>query len=139
MASEAIELVGVERLNRTVKGMGERMGNMLPLLVVESERLEAMEEEHFGALGGKYVATGRLRDSLTTSGASDAVRRATLTTLEFGSEVPYAKFQVIDPGPVTPAGGLERRGHKSAVLVLSEETGHAIARDMMRRIMGDFE
>lgn len=117
----SIEVVGEERVIATCVGVGERAQNLSPEFTEEIGRLERAEESVFS--GGEYVRTGALRDSLTHSGAEGAVRRVTRSSLEFGSSIFYARFQVENPGPQTPAGGLERKGHPSAVLKLEPQAG----------------
>lgn len=115
----SIEIVGEERLTLTCLGIAERTHDLAPAFADEIERLEHAEESLFT---GGYVLTGRLRDSLTRSSSEGAIRRVTMSSLEFGTSIWYAPFQVENPGPQTPAGGLERKDHPSAVLKLEPET-----------------
>jgi hypothetical protein len=110
----SIEVVGEEKVIATCEGIARRTNDLMPVFEVAVERQEAFEEEIFAE--GKYVQTGMLRDSLTSANAEGAVRDVRPTTIRFGSSIWYARFQVEDPGPVTDKGGLERKGHKSAVL-----------------------
>src|SRR5215469_10515180 len=95
-----VDLIGEERLTSRCHGIGIRCLELRPVFEGAMQKLEQDEKEFFGE---KYVLTGALRDSLTTSGSPDAIRRVTNSALEFGSSLYYAKFQVEDPGPVTPA------------------------------------
>jgi hypothetical protein len=128
----SIEIVGVEKVERDLQGISQRILDMEPAFREATVLLEASEARLFDQLGGRYVRTGALRQSLTTPGAG--VREVTPHGLAFGSDVYYARFQVEDPGPVTPAGGLERKGHPSAVLKLSEADAETVARGVMRHV-----
>lgn len=112
----SIEVVGEEKVIRTCAGIAERSNNLMPVFEAAIERQEKYEEQVFDEAEGKYVLTGALRESLTGANAQGAVREVRPSSVKFGSSIWYAKFQVEDPGPVTAAGGLERKGHKSAVL-----------------------
>ena len=129
-----IEIVGVDKVERDLRGIAGRMVDMEPAFRDATHLLEASEARLFDELAGRYVRTGALRRSLTSPGAG--VREARAGHMAFGSDVPYARFQVEDPGPVTPAGGLERKGHPSAVRKLDEETAHMVAHRMMGHIAG---
>ena len=117
-----IELIGTEKLARTCEGIAHRMINQEPALELAMKRLEDSEEKFFEE---GYVRTGALKESLTGDGPG-AIRRVTRTGFEFGSSIHYAAFQVEDPGPVTPAGGLQRRGHPSAILKVEPEQAHEL-------------
>jgi hypothetical protein len=127
-----IEIVGGRKVEQDLEGISRRLVDMEPAFRETTVLLEASEARLFDQLGGRYVRTGRLRRSLTMPG--EGVREVRAAGLAFGSDVYYAPFQVEDPGPVTPAGGLERKGHPSAVLKLDEETAAAVARGLMRHI-----
>jgi hypothetical protein len=131
----SVEIVGADKLVARTRGMSLRMLDMEPVLKHEARAFEESEKALFGSLGGQYVATGALRDSLTTSSASGAVRRTTHDQLKFGSDIYYAAFQVVDPGPQTGAGGLARKGHPSAVLKLDSAAGFEVVRNMGTFIM----
>ena len=128
-----IQVIGEEHLRRTCAGISGRLENHTAGMGAQIRRLEGTESELFSE--GQYVRTGALRDSLTRSGAAGAVRRVHGSELEFGSSIPYAKFQVEDPGPETPAGGLQRKGHPSAVLKLDEATALEVTRDLGEYLM----
>jgi hypothetical protein len=129
-----IEVIGVEKTTRDLAGISERITDLAPAFEQAARMFEASEARLFGELGGKYVRTGALRRSLTVAG--EGIRDVHQGSLRFGSDVPYAAFQVEDPGPVTPAGGLKRKGHPSAVLKLTDEQAHAVAQDAMGHIRG---
>ena len=126
-----IELIGTERIARTCEGIAHRMVNQEPALELAMKRLEQSEEKFFE---GRYVQTGALRESLVGDGPG-AIRRVTRTGFEFGSSVYYAAFQVESPGPVTPAGGLERRGHPSAILKVDEAQSAELAATLGEYVM----
>ena len=91
--------------------------------------LELDEEAAFAKLAGRYVDTGRVRDSLVASSA-DSIRRVSAHGLEFGTSVYYARFLTEHVGPVTPKGGL-KRPLPVAVLKLTESTRQQVAHDVM--------
>ena len=122
--SETVVLLGADRTIRRFGEIDARLEDMRVLFLDTFKVLEEREAIRFGELGGRYVATGRLRDSLVSPAGAGAVRRATVHSLEFGSSVFYAGFQVEDPGPETPAGGLKREGHPSAVMEFGEVEAH---------------
>ena len=126
-----IEILGTLKLERTCLGIGERMVNQEPVLEAAMQRLEQSEEKFFE---GQYVRTGALRESLTGDGPG-AIRRVTRTGFEFGSSIHYAAFQVENPGPVTPAGGLQRRGHPSAILKVDEAQAAELAATLGEYVM----
>jgi hypothetical protein len=125
-----IDVLGAERLERTCRDVGRRCRDLAPVFDAALGKLERAEEPLFSE---KYVDTGALRDSLTARRAPGAVRRVTGSTIEFGSSIYYARFQVEDPGPLTAAGGLVRAGHPSAVLKLEPALG-----DELARVAGDY-
>jgi hypothetical protein len=129
-------MTGAVELNAKTIGISDRLEDMAPLFEREITRLQESEVAHFAALGGRFVRTGALRASLTTQAAPGAIRRVEAHHLEFGSAIYYAPFQVEHPGPPTPAGGLQRRGHPSAVLELTEQERRAITEDMGSYVMG---
>ena len=129
-----IEILGVDKVERDLHGIAGRMVDMEPAFRDATHLLEASEARLFDELAGRYVRTGQLRRSLTAPGAG--VREVRAGHMAFGSDVYYARFQVEDPGPPTAAGGLERKGHPSAVLKLDEETAGAVAHRMMGHIAG---
>jgi hypothetical protein len=127
-----IDIVGGEHLERTCTGIGGRCRDLAPVF---AEAVPVQERAELPLFAEKYVLTGALRDSLTSSHAEGAVRRVTESGLEFGSGIYYARFQVEDPGPETAAGGLERRGHPSAVLKLSPELATGLTADAGEYVM----
>jgi hypothetical protein len=117
----AIDVIGsgpfVSKLDR-IRG---RMENLEDVFEKAFRIWEAGEARHFGGLGGRYVRTGALRDSLTQPNANGAIREAHAQEAVFGSSVFYAKFQ--------------RRNKKSAVLVLKPTERKLIAKTMIREIL----
>ena len=128
----SIRITGAAKLNRDLRRMAEDMWDMRAVFEEVTRLLEASETRLFAELDGRYVRTGAMRDSLTMSG--EGVRDINPTSLRFGSDVYYARFQVKNPGPVTPKGGLQRKGHPSAVLRLTNAQAHQIAQDAMEHI-----
>jgi hypothetical protein len=56
------------------------------------DELEHQEERLFEFWDGKYVRTGRTKNSLTERNVTDAVRRYHGTSLDFGTTVEYANL-----------------------------------------------
>jgi len=119
-----VRVEGAEKARHDIEGMARRVNNLAPVMRQIARNLEVREVGKFA--GGKYVRTGATRASLTAPTAPGAVRKVTPTSLRFGTDIPYARFLVENPGPVTPAGGLVRRGHPSAIMaeLTPEETEH---------------
>jgi len=110
----SIEVAGSDKVQHDLRAMAGRMADISPVTRAQFHWLELREERLFSR--GKYVRTGALRASLTQDTAAGAIRVTEPGGLKFGTSVWYAPFQVVHPGPVTPKGGLRRKGHTSAVL-----------------------
>jgi hypothetical protein len=130
-----IEILGTEKLTATTAAIGGRLEDLSPGFEQILPAMEAAERSVFASLGGKYVLTGRLEASLTEPSGQDAVRRVTASSLEFGSSVPWARFQVVDPGPKTAKGGLKRSGHPSAVIRLNAAEEHLMVDQLGEYVM----
>lgn len=94
----------VSKVSEDLTGVARRMVNAKPAFTKVQQILERGEQRLFDRAHGKYVKSGRTRESLTQEAAPDAVREARGDRLTFGTSVWYAKFL--------------RKGKKSAVLVL---------------------
>ena len=129
-----IEIIGEEKLAASLAGIVDRAGNLRPVFDLAIERQEQYEETLFES--GKYVRTGALRDSLTNSNAEGAIRNVRAMSVEFGTSIWYGRFQVENPGPVTPAGGLTRKGHKSAVLKRAPAAAVEVTEAVGEYVMG---
>jgi len=129
-----VDIVGAERLMRRCDGIAWRLTHQEPVMKEAMNRLEKSEEKFFG---DQYVDTGRLRDSLTNEHAEGAIRRVLPTGAVFGSSIYYAPFQVEDPGPITPAGGLVRHGHPSAILKVDKSQGDELTVALGEYVMGE--
>jgi hypothetical protein len=81
-----------EKAVRTFEGVAARLIDMKPGFESIANRLEEGERQLFDSLGGRYVDTGRTRDSLTQPSGNDAIRSAHHDELIFGTAVPYARF-----------------------------------------------
>jgi hypothetical protein len=88
-----IRLKGDEAILGKYEGIEERLQDLRPALEDVSDLLESGEQRLFDQMRGKYVRTGRLRESLTNSLSADAIRSITGDTLVFGTSVYYARFQ----------------------------------------------
>jgi hypothetical protein len=128
-----VSIRGAEKVERDLRGISRRADNLYPVLRKEMDYLEHRELLMFA---GRYVDTGALAASLTQSQAVGAVREITPHSLKFGSTVWYGKYQVVNPGPVTAAGGLRRSGHESAIMhKLTPEERNEVTREVGNYIM----
>lgn len=130
-----MKLIGATKARHDLDEIGRKLANPTSTMRREARMLEVAERGVFASLGGRYVDTGRTRDSLTSEGGADAVRRATPFGLEFGTQVEYARYLTERIGPETPAGGM-KRPLPVAVLKLSHEQAERVARDVMNDITG---
>jgi phage gpG-like protein len=126
-----IEQRGVEHAAWDVNQIGERAANPRPFFRVVHEQIAQAEGNWFATQGrgswpelsaatrerkaragldnGTLVATGRLRNSLTKSSGRGARRRATKTTMRFGTTVPYARYFYKKMPPLVPMDERMRR------------------------------
>ena len=111
-------------------GVAGRLLDVSEVLRSEERVLEVQEEGVFAEHGGRFVATGALKNSLTMPNAPGAIRRVTGHTLEFGTSISYARYQTEHIGPPTEKGGM-KRPPPVAILKLTEETRRVVAKDMM--------
>jgi hypothetical protein len=116
MAAAYSSLRGAKHLHETLLGIEMRATDTklaAPFIFAE---LEAGEEGLFQRLGGRFVNTGRTRDSLTTAAPSkDAIREVTPFSFRFGTRVWYAVFLKKDSTPGQTAKGMMNK--RSAVLI----------------------
>jgi hypothetical protein len=119
-----IEAVGIEKAQRAFAGIGRRLLDMRPAWRNVERVLEEGESRHFDRQRGRYVRTGDLRASLTHN-VDGAIREAHANELVFGTSLYYAKFQ--------------RRGKKSAVVVLHPLMRRQAADAVMEHILGEDE
>jgi hypothetical protein len=109
--SSMLEFQGLTSAIGWLEGIARRIANPTAIMGATAfPALEQAERELFASLGGRYVDTGRTRDSLTTRTHPDAIREVHIDELVFGTSVPYAVFLTEDE-----AGGRHTGG--SAVLV----------------------
>lgn len=95
-----------------LKRVSIRFQDMRPAFEAMEEILERGEERIFEKLRGKYVDTGHLKESLTQSDATDAVREAHAQHLDFGTATWYARFHK------------DKRGKSPYVKVMTTERQH---------------
>ena len=131
-----IEFVGGAKVERDLHGVAERLATPSVILAREASVLEASEAGTFAELGGRYVATGTTMRSLTMPDAPHAVRRVVAGTLEFGTDVRYARYLTEHIGPATEAGGMARP-KPVAVLKLTAATRQQIAHDVINHVAGE--
>ncbi len=136
-----IDVLGATDTAANLKAAGMRMKNAGPAFAAIIPVLEKGEEAHFKRLKGRYVATGRLKDSLTLAGdGGDGIR--TVHTdgagLSFGSHVYYAKFLTKAPRDPEDAQ-VKKKGRQgwSAVLVMTRGTRKNINEILQAWIVGD--
>jgi hypothetical protein len=113
-STTTLEVIGGKQLSDLLGGMAQRTDDLSEVFRAEIKFMERFEGEVFSGYGGKYVETGRLRDSLTTPGAG-AVRRPSEKGLIFGTSIFYGRFQTSEIGPETPRGGMRRSGENMVV------------------------
>jgi hypothetical protein len=131
----SVELEGASKAIHDYDAIARKLKAPGATLRRESHVLELAERGVFASLGGRYVATGRVRRSLTEPGGPDAVRTSTPESFEFGTRVEYARYLTEHVGPVTAKGGL-KRPMPVAVLKLTEATRRQIASDALHEITG---
>lgn len=131
-----IELVGATKTVSDLHGIAERLDSPNIALLREIPTLEAAEAGVFAELGGRYVATGATMRSLTLPEAPHAVRRVEAGSLEFGTDIGYARYLTEHVGPETEDGGL-KRPKPVAVLKLSLPTRQKVAHDVLDHIVGE--
>jgi hypothetical protein len=129
-----IELLGAEKVEHDFGGIAHRLNDATPIMARQARTLEAAERGVFAELGGRYVDTGRTMRSLTLPASEGAIRRATRGSLEFGTDVRYARYLTEHIGPPTAAGGMERP-KPVAVLKLGPATRQQIAHDVMDQVV----
>ena len=89
--------------------IAERMLAPAPAFEALIGPLEQEERSVFERYAGRYVQTGALKASLTSSGADGAVRRLTPAGLTFGSSIFYGRFQGTQgPGDHEPPSAILR-------------------------------
>jgi hypothetical protein len=91
MLSLHVTLDGDEKTLYDLHGMVVRLATVEAAAPEIFEYLEHTEEKLFDWWDGKYVDTGRTRDSLTQL-HGDAIRSVHPGSMEFGTSVPYAPF-----------------------------------------------
>ncbi|MEJ7894539.1 MAG: hypothetical protein WKF94_18055 [Solirubrobacteraceae bacterium] len=133
-----ITLTGADQAADNLADVARRLGNAQPAFREALETLEEGEERHFARLRGRYVLTGRLRQSLTGQGP-DSIRElhGDGGGLTFGSSVSYAKFLVKRPRN-PDVGQVRRRKGKSAVLVLQPKARKAIVKQLTEFVTEPF-
>jgi hypothetical protein len=112
-----VEARGVGKTAEDLAVIGRRMRDARPAFERVMPVLEAGEARHFAGLGGRFVMSGALRDSLTQASANGAIRETHGSHLVFGTSIFYARFQ--------------RKGRKSAVLVVKPKEKRQAATTIM--------
>ena len=118
-----LEVLGAEEMAERLERISHRMEDSRAGFRHALDTLEAGEARHFRSLRGRYVRTGALRDSLTSSNAQGAIREAHSDYALFGTSIFYGRFL--------------RKGKKSAVLVLKPLERKTIARELLAWIAHD--
>lgn len=131
-----IELVGASKTERDLHGIAQRLAEPGVALLGQISTIEAAEAGVFAELGGRYVATGATMRSLTLPEAPHAIRRVTAGSLEFGTDVGYARYLTEHVGPETDGGGL-KRPKPVAVLKLTAPMRQKVAHDVLDHIVGE--
>ena len=131
-----IELVGATKAEHDLHGMAQRLAEPDVALLRRDPTIEAAEAGVFAELGGRYVDTGTTMRSLTLPEAPHAVRRIEAGSLEFGTDVGYARYLTEHVGPETDAGGL-KRPKPVAVLKLTLPMRQKVAHDVLDHIVGE--
>lgn len=85
--------IGFKKAQSDLRQMGARARSPQPAFKAIFAPLEESHAELFASLGGKYVDTGALRDSLTQPNANGALREIHGAEMQFGSTLDYAVFQ----------------------------------------------
>jgi hypothetical protein len=104
-----IQAFGFKDASGKLKKVSFRMRNARPAFELVNELLEQSEKRVFAKLGGKYVDTGALMDSLTQPNANEAIREAHMDGLDFGTSLWYARFHK------------DRRGRSPTLKLLPKE------------------
>ena len=131
-----MELIGADKAIERYDRIAAQLDDPHEALRRELHVLEAAQAGAFAALHGRYVATGATMRSLTLPSAPHAIRRVEGGTVEFGTDIPYARYLTETIGPETPAGGMARP-LPVAVLKLDEATRHEIAHDVLDAVTGE--
>ena len=113
MPQIGVELVGANTTMSDLRQIAGRARDPEAALRRVFPVFEKAELELFDHYGGKYVASGATRDSLTKPDAKGAVRTVKGTTFVFGSTIWYAKFQ--------GTTGVGEHSPPSAILKLTSE------------------
>src|SRR5687768_5844860 len=108
-----IEVLGDVQLDRELLRWAEAAGDATPAFMGMADDFLDIEARQFASEGGNsggwaalapstvrrrgsahpiLFESGRLQQSLTGTGAADAVRRITSDSLEVGTSVPYARY-----------------------------------------------
>lgn len=129
----ALELHGFDETADRLGGVADRLKEAHGAWGNVETVLEAGHERHFKRLRGRYVRTGRLRDSLTgVSPHSIREVHADGAGLDFGTSVFYARF--LTKRRKDPNDGQQRarrRKGKSAVLVMTPATRKQVSRSVL--------
>lgn len=125
-----VQAVGTDEAVRMFDRVNNNMRDLTSGFRLAMPILAAGEARYFSRLRGKFVDTGRLRESLTRVGSGgDAIREAHRNYAVFGTNVTYARY--------LRAGRVNKRGtKKSAVLVLLPTERKLVARAMLRDVVG---
>lgn len=140
MIVDVIE-TGVPQAERTVQAIAGRMLDPTVAAVDLFAILEQDEQAIFDSLGGRYVETGRTRDSLTLSSSPDAIREAGLMGtfggphFTFGTRVWYAHFLTETIGPPSGKRGGMKRPQPNAVLHPSLMGGEVLGTTLLNYIV----
>jgi hypothetical protein len=103
MASDPFKVTGIESTTRMLQGLVDRLRDPSGAQRPVDKALNAAYRARFDSWHGYLVDTGRLRASFTDDGATGAVRRVGHDSVEFGSDVPYARFHSGSLLRITPA------------------------------------
>lgn len=115
-----VQAVGARNAANNLEGIARRMTRLQPAFREVTRVLEAGEERVFA--GGKFTDTGALRNSLTQPHANGAIREIHGDSLEFGTSIPYARYQHT------------KRSKKNAVVVLRPKERKLSAAILLRAI-----
>jgi hypothetical protein len=128
MAVVLLQLRGIDEQVADLDAISYRMRNAAPAFRDVIPTMERAEMRLFARLRGRYVDTGRLLASLTTSVSPNAIRDVGDDELIFGTSVYYARF--------LRAGKYgKRRGRKSAVLNLLPRERKQVAATILDYIL----